>query len=122
MHPITDSERLPLRVGDALDALMGPGAASAELVVGSPDGLPACTCALPRPAQAGASLRVSVRSNAGIPLATAVVDLRAGDRAIVTPPLTLLAMEGYAHLKPADRLAVQQRVWSRRAFVTIERA
>lgn len=73
-------------------------------------------------ADANVSLRVSVRSKAGIPLASAIVDVRAGDDTFIAGPLSVLAMEGYAHLKPQDRRAVEQRVWSRCDYVTVERA
>jgi hypothetical protein len=60
---------------------------------------------------------VRVHSRAGIPLATAAIDVNKGDREFKAS-LALLAMEGYAHLGPAERQAIHQRVWQRRAFAT----
>ena len=69
------------------------------------------------PLAAKALLVLRVHSRAGIPLAFASVDLGPGDRDFEAG-LTLLAMEGYAHLGERARQEVERRVWSRRAYVT----
>ena len=113
---------IPVRLEQGLQRMLAGQYDSGSLQA-APDGAtPAFRYELKRPAGAALSLMVCVRSNAGIPLASAVVDLRPGDDAVVVPTLPLLAMEGYAHLKPEDRRAVESRVWSRRAFVTLEQA
>jgi hypothetical protein len=68
------------------------------------------------------SIVVRVHARTGVPLAVSSVRLTRGDRAFETPPVTMLAMEGYAHLKPADRRLVEDRVWSRRAYATASAA
>jgi len=74
---------------------------------------------LVRPLSSPLRLLLRVHSSAGIPLASVIVEVSAGDGSFQTPPLAVLAMEGYAHLAPAARRAVEQRVWSRRAYVSV---
>jgi hypothetical protein len=81
------------------------------------DAVPHVRGVLAAPLAAKASLVVRVHSRAGIPLASASVDLKPGDREFEAG-LTLLAMEGYAHLSRRARQEVERRVWSRRAYAT----
>ena len=73
---------------------------------------------LRRPAVEPVSLVLSVHSSAGIPLAYAAVRIPRGERSFETPHLTFLGLEGYAHLSNGDVRHVEERMWSRRAFVT----
>jgi hypothetical protein len=63
-------------------------------------------------------MRLTVHSQAGIPLAAVVVSVRPGDRLLESSSMALLAMEGYTHLARRERQLVERRVWSRRAFAT----
>jgi len=64
------------------------------------------------------SLVLRVHARNGIPLAQATIDVVRGERAFTTQGLTVFAMEGYSHLRDADRRMVEGRVWSRRAYAT----
>ena len=59
------------------------------------------------------------RRNRGfwIALAWVAATLDSGARSFDTPPVTLLAMEGYAHLKDPQRRRVERRVLARRSYV-----
>ena len=65
--------------------------------------------------QAEAKLAQVAGSSANV--MTAAVDVSKGDREF-RAPLALLAMEGYAHISTAERQAIHQRVWQRRAYAT----
>jgi len=118
MNEITEPERLPLRVEGRLASLLGMKAGDLQVCPGDPDELPTLRLALPRPVTVKVSLVVRVHSRSGIPLASAAIEMNPGDQAFETPRLTVLAMEGYAHLSRAERQLVERRVWSRRAFAT----
>ncbi len=113
---MTDCERIPWRVDGRLTRVLGD-LADLEVCAHGPDALPGVRCVLPRRATTKVSVLVRVHSRAGIPLASATVDLDVGDSEFETP-LTLLAMEGYTHLSRRARREVERRVWSRRAFAT----
>jgi hypothetical protein len=111
-----------VRLENGLQAVLGTPAGDVEVRSANPEDMPTLRCVLARPATSKASLLLQVHSRAGIPLAAAVVGVAPGDRAFETPPLAMLAMEGYAHLAPGARRAVERRVWSRRAYVTVTAA
>ncbi len=118
VHPISDTDRLPLRLEGRLMSLLGMNTGYLEICSGDPEELPTLRCVLPQPVAERVSLVVRVHSRAGIPLASVAVEMNPGDQAFETPRVALLAMEGYAHLNRAERRAVERRVWSRRAFAT----
>jgi hypothetical protein len=89
-----------------------------EVCLSDPEELPTLRCVLPRAVSAKVSMVLRVHSLAGIPLASAAIDMNPGDQAFQTPRLSVLAMEGYAHLSRAERWIVERRVWSRCAFAT----
>ena len=111
-------EQLSFRVEGRLARLLGLKTGDVEAVPVGPDALPSLRCLLPGPVGADVSFVLRVHSRAGIPLASAAIALKAGARSFDAAPLTILAMEGYAHLNPAERHEVEARVWSRRAFAT----
>jgi hypothetical protein len=84
-----------------------------EIVGESSDSLPNLRCTLPAPAREAVSIVLRVLSRSGIPLAQASAQVKAGDTSFETTRWEILAMEGYAHLDRASRLAVERRVWSR---------
>jgi hypothetical protein len=115
---MNDIEQLPWRADRQLVRAIGPQQATLEVCPIAPDAsLPSLRCVFAQPAAASVSVMVRVHSRAGIPLATAAIDVNKGDREFKAS-LALLAMEGYAHLGPAERQAIHQRVWQRRAFAT----
>jgi hypothetical protein len=111
-------EQLPFRVDGPLASALGISAGHLEVRPRGSQDLPALRCVLPRPVRGPLSLVVRVHSKAGIPLAAAPVAIADGDSGFETTSLAMLAMEGYAHLDARERSAVEQRVWSRRAFAT----
>jgi hypothetical protein len=111
-------ERLPWRVDRHLARAIGPQQPTLEVCpIDAEACLPSLRCVFAQPAADNVSVVVRVHSRAGIPLATAVIDVSKGDREFKAP-LALLAMEGYAHIGAAERQAIHQRVWQRRAFAT----
>jgi hypothetical protein len=111
-------DRLPLRIESRTARVLGLRQGDLEICPGTPGDLPSLRCVLPRPVTAKASLVLRVHSQAGIPLASASIDVHPGDRMFETS-LAVLAMEGYAHLGRADRRLVEERVWVRRSFATL---
>jgi hypothetical protein len=77
--------------------------------------LPTLRGNLATPANADVTFVIRVLSSAGIALASTPVSLRRGARFFETPPVALLAMEGYRHLAAQDRQAIERRVWKRRS-------
>jgi len=115
---MNETERLPWRVDRQLARTIGDQPATLEVCPADPqDDLPRLRCVFSQPATEKVGVIVRVHSRAGIPLATAAVDVKPGDREFKAP-LVLLAMEGYAHISQAERQAIHQRVWQRRAFAT----
>ena len=94
---------------------------SPTVAVSQPDPAlaPVVTGVLPRPIEKDTSLVFRVHAQNGIPLASARVPMTRGTVAFDSGPLVFLGMEGYAHLPPADRRAIENRIWLRRAFVTV---
>jgi hypothetical protein len=113
-----DVERLPFRVEGRLARVLGMQAGDLAVVQGGPDDLPSLRCVLPRPVTGKVSIVLRVHARTGIPLAYSSIEVSPGARGFETRALTLLAMEGYSHLAPADRQIVECRVWSRRAYAT----
>jgi hypothetical protein len=101
-----------------LAAVLGVRTAELEICQPDPAELPSARLLLPQPARAGTSMRLTVHSRAGIPLASAIVNVRPGDLLLESSSMALLAMEGYTHLARRERQLVERRVWSRCAFAT----
>ena len=115
---MSDTEQLPWRVDRQLARAIGGEPRTLEVCpIDIPDDLPPVRYVFAQPAVSKVSIVVRVHSRAGIPLATAAVEVAAGDRGFRTP-LALLAMEGYAHVGAAERQAIYRRVWLRRAYAT----
>ena len=115
---MNDIEKLPWRVDSHLARALGPQQPTLEVCpIDAEASLPSLRCVFAHPAADNVSVVVRVHSRAGIPLATAAIDVSKGDREFKASPV-LLAMEGYAHIGPAERQAIHQRVWQRRAFAT----
>ena len=117
VEPISEIERLPLRLDGSLQTVFGVDGATIELRFPAGDGLPTLRCDLPRAVRSAVSVILRVHSRAGIPLAWAAATIDAGARSFDTPPVRLLAMEGYAHLKDPQRRGVERRVLARRSYV-----
>jgi hypothetical protein len=113
-----DVERLPFRADSRVARLLGIRTGNLEVCPQGPERLPNLRCVLARPVTEKVSLVLRVHSRAGIPLASASIDVNPGDQAFEAPALEVLAMEGYSHLGRAERAAIERRVWSRRAFAT----
>ena len=111
-------DSLPFRAQGRAAVVLGLEAGELELRSSAPDSLPTLRCVLPRPAGEKLSLVLRVHTHAGIPVAAVSIDVNPGDREFETAPPAVLAMEGYAHLGRAERLAIERRVWDRRAFAT----
>jgi hypothetical protein len=111
-------EQIPFRVEKRLAGLLGIQEGQLSIVQGQPGDLPALRCELTEPVETDLSLVIRVHARTGVPLAVSAVSIARGDRAFETKSLTMLAMEGYSHLRPVDRHGVEGRVWSRRAYAT----
>jgi hypothetical protein len=111
-------ERLPLRLQGRLARVLGMDDGAVDVYFRAEDRRPLLRCVLPRPVSEKVSMIVRVHSAAGIPLASAPIELKVGDQAFEIEHVITLAMEGYAHLTPAERQIVERRVWSRRAYAT----
>ena len=113
---------VPVRADDALKQRLAGLPDQGDLCPepGTPG--PAFECPIAQPVASRLSVRVTVRTRAGIPLAASVVTLQPGAVRVSVPSLPLLAMEGYAHLKTDERQGLVRRVWARRGFVTLEEA
>jgi len=116
--PEASLEQLPFRLEGQLTRTLGISQGVVDVCFRAEDRRPALRCVLPRPVSETVSMVVRVHSAAGIPLASAPIQLNAGDQEFETGQLDMLAMEGYAHLTPDERQIVERRVWSRRAFAT----
>ena len=117
VEPISEIERLPLRLDGGLQTVFGVDGVTIELRFPAGDGLPTLRCDLPRAVPSAVSLMLRVHSRAGIPLAWVAATLDPGARSFATAPVTLFAMEGYAHLKHPQRRGVERRVLARRSYV-----
>lgn len=113
---------IPVRADDAIRRVLSGLPEQGELCPDPVGAGSAFECVLRQPATVSLTVRVTLRSRAGIPLAASVVTLEPGAGRVSVPSLPLLAMEGYAHLKVDERQAIERRVWSRQAFVTLEEA
>jgi hypothetical protein len=111
-------EPLPLRVEGRLARVLGMESGNLSVAPGDPGDLPNLRCVLRHPVTTSLSLVLRIHARSGIPLAYSSVDVSQGDHAFETRGLTLVAMEGYSHLAPAERQIVEGRVWSRRAYAT----
>jgi len=115
---MNDLEQLPWRVDRHFARALGPQQPTLEVCsIDAEASLPGLRCVFAQPAADNVCVVVRVHSRAGIPLATAAIDVSKGDREFTASPV-LLAMEGYAHIGQAERQAIHQRVWQRRAFAT----
>jgi hypothetical protein len=113
-------DRLPFRVENRLVAALGIREEDFSVVPAESGGLPRLHCLLRRPASHDVSILLRVHTRMGIPVAFSAVDISRGDKSFETQSLTLMAMEGYSHLGPVERLAVEARVFSRGAYVTAQ--
>lgn len=65
-------------------------------------------------------LMLRVHNRAGIPVIEGHTVVEAGQQKFIFSELRPYGIEAYAHASAADREQVAQRVWSRRAYGTIE--
>lgn len=77
---------------------------------------------LDTPASEPLRLVLRIYNQSGIPIIEGQSDIAAGDRQMVFQELYALGIEAYAHAREAERIAVAQRVWSRRRYgiITVE--
>ena len=67
-------------------------------------------------------LLLNIHNSAGIPIIVAQVSMAAGERRMIFNDLRPMGIEAYAHKPAAEQAQIAQRIWSRRAYVTIQRA
>jgi hypothetical protein len=113
---------LPFRVENRLAAVLGIRDGDFSVLQADSGALPRLRCLLRRPAPRDVSILLRVHTRMGIPVAYSAVEVARGDQSFETQNLTMMAMEGYSHLGPAERQAVEARVWSRGAYVTASTA
>ncbi len=65
-------------------------------------------------------MTLRVHNRAGIPVIEGHTIVEAGQRTFIFSELRPYGIEAYAHVSEAEREQVAQRIWSRRAYGTIE--
>jgi hypothetical protein len=85
-------------------------------------GIPWLHGELDTPASEPLRLVLRIYNQTGIPIIEGQSNIAAGDQQIVFQELYALGIEAYAHTREAERVAVAQRVWSRRRYgiITVE--
>jgi hypothetical protein len=66
------------------------------------------------------TLRLQVRNSAGIPIIEAQAVVSAGDRTVIFANLRPIGIDAYAHKPPAERVEIAARIWTRRAYGTLQ--
>ena len=112
-------DRLPLRIEGPLARILGAAAGEVTVLPRGAGTCPALRGELARSAPEHLSLVLRVHAPNGVPLAAIAADVAAGARTFETEAVRMLAMEGYSHLAETERRAVEDRVWSRRAYATV---
>ncbi len=74
------------------------------------------------PVMLAARMRLTLRihNGAGIPMIEGQTIVEAGQRTFMFSDLRPLGIEAYAHVSEAEREQVTRRIWSRRAYGTLE--
>jgi hypothetical protein len=83
-------------------------------------GLPWITARLPQAVAATVVVTLRIHNKAGIPIIEATTELSSGADQVTFTTLNPLGIEAYAHAPEDRRLEVAQRVWSRRAYATVQ--
>ncbi len=65
-------------------------------------------------------LTLRIHNRAGIPMIEGQTIVEAGQRTFMFSDLRPLGIEAYAHVSEAEREQVTRRIWSRRAYGTLE--
>lgn len=114
------SAMLPIRTRKTdSDAALLPTALSVDEARGA-SGLPLLRGELPAPAPAALAVVLQICNSAGIPIIEGRAAVAAGDRALLFNDLRPIGIDAYAH-KPADeRAQIAERIWTRRAFGTLQ--
>jgi len=113
-------ERLPYKSSPAVAGLLGPVSGELTIIEGTPSQRPRIAVDLVFPLVAASSLRLRVHSASGIPLALCDVQLAPGATRIQSGELAFLGIEGYGHLPLEELRPIEERIWSRRSFVTLD--
>lgn len=115
------SAMLPIRTRktDTSEAASVPVTLSIDEARG-PGGLPLLRGELPAPAPTTLTVVLQICNSAGIPIIEGRAAVAAGERALLFADLRPIGIDAYAH-KPADeRAQIAERIWTRRAFGTLQ--
>jgi hypothetical protein len=83
-------------------------------------GLPVLCVNLVLPATNPVDLLLYIHNKAGIPIISAQGHIKSDERQIVFRQLIPVGIEAYRHKPMAEQEQVAQRIWSRRAYATIQ--
>lgn len=83
-------------------------------------GLPWLHGSLSRPIRGSARLVLRIHNRAGIPIIEGQYEMTDGQQAFTCSNLLPLGIEAYAHVSEAQREQTAQRIWSRRAYATLQ--
>jgi hypothetical protein len=77
---------------------------------------------LDTPASEPLRLVLRIYNQSGIPIIEGQSNVATGDQQVIFQELYALGIEAYAHAREVERVAVAQRIWSRRRYgiITIE--
>lgn len=101
------------------DAAQMPSALHVDEALGA-GGLPLLRGELPAAAVAPLALTLQICNGAGIPIIEGQAAVAAGERTVLFADLRPIGIDAYAH-KPADeRAQIAARIWTRRAFGTLQ--
>jgi hypothetical protein len=75
---------------------------------------------LPAPAAAPMVVVLQVHNSAGIPIIESRAEVAAGHRSLLFADLRPIGIDAYAHKSPAERAQIAARIWTRRAYGTIQ--
>lgn len=85
-----------------------------------PAGLPLLRGELPAAAPARLLVVLQVRNSAGIPIIEGQTSVAPGDRTVLFAELRPIGIDAYAHKSDAERTQIAERIWTRRAYGTLQ--
>ena len=84
------------------------------------NGLPALRGELPLASAAPLLVTIRIHNSAGIPIVQGHTRVSAGERVLLFADLCPVGIDAYAHKPAAERAQIAARIWSRRAYGTLQ--
>lgn len=85
-----------------------------------PAGLPLLRGELATAPAAAVVVLLQVRNSAGIPIIEGHAAVAAGERTVLFADLRPIGIDAYAHKSVAERAHIAERIWTRRAYGTLQ--